>query len=367
MNAAMKVVTFEASPNIAVVKYWGKRNEKLILPTNSSISMTLDSLRTRTSVLFDAKLEKDELWLNGKQVDLENNAEAKERFKQLDVIRSKAGVKHRAHIVSINCFPTAAGFASSASGLAALACAASKAAGLTLTTKELSILARLGSGSATRSVMGGFVEWTQGKKADGSDSIAVQIAPAEHWPEMRLVSVVLDETKKKVSSRAGMKQTIATSALYKARMEYLPPIIKKMEEAIRNRNFERFAELTMQDSDNMHAVMLDTKPPIVYMNDKSHEIADAVIALNESNGNEKTIAAYTFDAGPNAHIYTTEENLPKVNDMLKNINGIKRTVVSSPGNGPIEITAPAEHLIDPITGKVRQHSFDEKTNTIIIA
>ncbi len=361
---AMKIATFAATPNIAVVKYWGKRDDNLILPTNSSSSMTLDSLKTRTTVMFDSTLKKDQLWLNGKKVDLENNSEAKERLKQLEVIRKRAGITDHCRIVSINGFPTAAGFASSASGLAALACAASKAAGLTLTQIELSILARMGSGSASRSVMGGFVEWQKGEKVDGSDSIAVQIAPPEYWPEIRLISVVLKETKKKVSSRAGMKQTIVTSPLYKARMQYIDKVTSEMENAIKTRNFEKFAELTMRDSNNMHAVMLDTWPPIKYMNDKSFEVIEAVHRLNETTG--KIIAAYTFDAGPNAHIYTTEQNVPKVLEMLKQISGVKKTVISKPGKGPIEITDEHKFLIDSKTGKVRKHTFDEARNEISI-
>ncbi len=360
-----RIATFEVTPNIAVVKYWGKRNEEKILPTNASISMTLDSLKTRTTVMFDSKLKEDELWLNGKKVDLEKNAEAKERLKQLDVIRKKAGINHRARIVSINGFPTAAGFASSASGLAALACAASKAAGLKLSTQELSILARLGSGSASRSVMGGFVEWTKGEKPDGSDSHAVQVASPQHWPEIRLVSAVLTEEKKKVSSRAGMRQTVATSALYRSRQEHhLPRVLEEMRRAIRERDFEKFAELTMRESNSLHAVMLDTWPPIKYMNDKSHEVVAAVHALNEAAG--RTVAAYTFDAGPNAHIYTLVENAPKVMVMLKKIRGVKKTVISKPGVGPRELTDSSAHLIDPRNGKVRKHCFDEKKNEITV-
>ncbi len=360
-----KVVTVEATPNIAVVKYWGKRDESLILPTNSSISMTVDSLKTRTSVMFDPSLKKDELWLNGKKVDLNKNPETRERLKQLDVIRKRAGITHRARIVSINGFPTAAGFASSASGLAALACAASKAAGLSLSPQELSILARLGSGSASRSVMGGFVEWQKGEKADGSDSHAVQLADHEHWPQMRLVSAVVNAGRKKVSSRAGMKQTLATSALYRARLDHhLPKIIPEMKRAIAARDFETFAELTMRESNSLHSVMADTWPPIHYMNDASREIVALVHELNERAG--KAVAAYTFDAGPNAHIYALVENVGKVKQMLRQVKAVKRIVVSKPGPGPVELTRIQDHLIDPRNGKVRAHSFNEKRQEIVV-
>ncbi len=358
----MKVVTFEATPNIAVVKYWGKRNTQLILPTNSSISMTLDSLKTRTSVAFDETFEKDELYLNGENVDLEKNSEAKERLKQLDAIRAKAGINKKAKIVSINCFPTAAGFASSASGLAALACAASKAAGLKLDSQELSILARLGSGSASRSVLGGFVEWMKGEKEDGSDSYAVQLADENYWKEMRVISVVVSQGAKSISSRTGMQQTLETSELFKKRLAYLPAAIDSMVEAIKEKNFELFAEITMKDSDNMHACMADTKPPIIYMNETSKKIIDVVKELNAAS----TIAAYTFDAGPNAHIYCLEPHINKVIEALEKLPQVEQIILSKAGSGPVEISDEKEHLLDPVTGEIRKHFFDKGKNKIIV-
>src|SRR3989344_2140028 len=211
-----------------------------------------------------------------------SNKETAERMQQLDVIRAKAGTKAKAKIVSYNSFPTAAGFASSAAGLAALACAASKAAGLNLDSRELSILARLGGGSACRSVLGGFVEWKRGENADGSDSCAVQIAPATHWPELRNVIAIVDAGKKKVSSREGMRQTVDTSVLFKARLAYLPKLIADMKNAVLAKDFPAFAELTMRESSNMHAVMLDTWPAITYLNEWSKEIMSSVHVLNSN-------------------------------------------------------------------------------------
>ncbi|MGC8851437.1 MAG: diphosphomevalonate decarboxylase [Candidatus Micrarchaeia archaeon] len=357
----MRISTVEATPNIAVVKYWGKRDDKIILPMEGSQSFTIDSLKTRTTVMFSDRFKEDEFWLNGNKVDL-TEKEVAERMQQLDVIRKKAGLALKAKIVSINCFPTAAGFASSASGLAALACAASKAAGLDLDSKELSILARLGSGSACRSVVGGFVEWHKGTRADGSDSYAETIYPASHWPELRLVSAVLAEGKKKVSSRAGMKQTIATSVLYPARLAYLPKLLKEMREAVGKKDFAKFAELTMRESNNMHATMLDTWPPIIYLNDLSKQVIYAVHELN-ANGMK---AAYTFDAGPNAHVYTLENHVPEVKKMLDGIEGVQKIIVSKVGEGPKYLENPKEHLIDPVTGSVREHYYDESKNKIIV-
>ncbi|MBU3897207.1 MAG: diphosphomevalonate decarboxylase [Nanoarchaeota archaeon] len=309
------IATCEATANIAVIKYWGKRDDELILPKNSSLSFTMDEqLKTRTTVMFLQDLKEDEFWLNGKKMDLKEK-EIAERMKQLDIIRKRAEINEKALIVSINCFPTAAGFASSAAGLAALAIATLKAADLNLSGSETSIFARIGSGSASRSVLGGFVEWRKGEKDDGSDSIAVQIAPASHWPELRNVIGIVDAGKKKISSRAGMKQTIATSFLYPARMQYIEKVIEEMKKAVIAKDFQKFGEITMRESSDMHAVMLDTWPPIMYLNNISREIIYAVHELNSIEG--KIIAAYTFDAGPNVHIYTTAENVARVQKMLQ--------------------------------------------------
>ncbi|MFH0922798.1 MAG: diphosphomevalonate decarboxylase [Candidatus Micrarchaeota archaeon] len=357
----MNVVTCEATANIAVVKYWGKRDEKLILPQEGSLSFTMDEqLKTRTSVLFSDKLASDELWLNNKKMDLAEKDTA-ERLQQLDIIRQKAGIQSKAKIVSVNCFPTAAGFASSAAGLAALACAASKAAGLNLTSDELSILARLGSGSACRSVLGGFVEWKRGTKADGSDCVAVQIAPASHWPELRNVIGITDPKQKKVSSRAGMKQTVATSALYPARLAYLPKLIEDMKNAVLAKDFATFGLLTMRESSNMHAVMLDTWPPIMYLNDISKQ---AVYAINDWNASKGAIdAAYTFDAGPNPHVYTTEKNAAEIRKLLTEIEGMQKTMVCKVGEGPKYLDA--GHLLDE-NGSEKKAFFDEKTKDLVV-
>lgn len=352
------ISTVEATANIAVVKYWGNRNEKLILPFEASLSFTMDDqLKTRTSVMFSDTFEEDELFLNGKKIDL-NDKEISERLQILDSIRKKAGIKSKVRIVSINCFPTAAGFASSAAGLAALACAAAKAAGLNLSTHELSILARIGSGSACRSVEGGFVEWRKGVKPDGSDSYAEQVASASHWPELTNVIAVVDAGKKKVSSRSGMKQTVATSALYKARVAYLPKVIEDVKAAVLAKDFAKFGELVMRESSNMHATMLDTWPPIMYLNDHSR---DVMYAVNEYNANGIK-AAYTFDAGPNAHVYTTDEHVEEVKKLLSGVEGVTKVMVCKVGNGPKYLSS--GHLIDE-NGNVRKHSFVEGKGIVV--
>lgn len=327
-----EVATATGTPNIALIKYWGKRDEKLILPQNSSISITLDeTLSTKTSVLFSKRLKEDSLYINEKQIDL-SDGDAKERFEVVNKMRKLARIDSKVLIVSQNSFPTASGLASSSSGVATLVYALSTALGLKLSPKELSIMARQGSGSSCRSIFGGFVVWNRGKNADGSDSYAEQIANAKHWPEIRVIIGIASEAKKKVSSRAGMKQTVANGILYKSRLGYVGNAVEKMIRAIKDKDFKSLAEITMRDSNNMHATMLDTWPPILYLNDISKGIVYKMHELNEAEG--ESIAAYTFDAGPNAFIITTEKYRPKVVKALREVDGVSDVLEAKVGEGP---------------------------------
>ena len=327
MKGLMKA-TAVANSNIAVIKYWGKRDEKLILPKNSSLSFTMDDqLQTKTTVEFDDSYDLDIVYINNEKANEKETARVTEF---LDLIRKKAGIKSRAKVISKNTFPKAAGMASSASAFAALAAAASKAAGLNLSMAEISILARQGSGSAIRSIYGGAVKWEMGKKADGSDSIAVQVAPKEHWPEIRNVIGLLTKKEKKVSSRAGMAETVKTSTLYEARLAHVHERLALAEDAIKKKDFNKLAEIIMRESNNMHAVMLDTYPPIIYLNDTAKAIMESVIEFNIKKG--ENVIAYTFDAGPNPHLYTTERYVDDAIAILK-ANGIEENIVCKVGDG----------------------------------
>ncbi len=327
------VVTAIGTPNMALIKYWGKRDEKLILPMNSSISITFDeTLATRTSVVFSGKFKQDRLYIDGKLVDLTKDDTAKERFSMVDKIRSRAGSKLKVLMVSRSNFPASSGLASSASGLATLAFAASKAIGLDLSAKELSIFARQGSGSACRGLYGGFVKWEKGVKSDGSDSYAKQLADEKHWPDLIDMVAIVSREKKKTSSRSGMRQTVASSILYKARMDYVENAVKRMEDAIAKKDFDALAEITMRDSNDMHSVMLDTFPPIMYLNDVSREIIAATHDMNEAEG--RMVGAYTFDAGPNGNIITREKDVKRVTKMLKDIDGVEEILKVKVGKGP---------------------------------
>ncbi|KAF9909032.1 diphosphomevalonate decarboxylase [Lobosporangium transversale] len=316
--------TCTAPVNIAVVKYWGKRDTSLILPTNSSLSVTLsqDQLHSKTTIRASADFTSDRLWLNGIEESIEKNKRLVACLRETRALRAQIEAKDESapklsglkiHICSENNFPTAAGLASSASGYACLVYTLSKLFELPLNASDLSIVARQGSGSACRSLFGGFVAWEMGEKEDGSDSRAVQVAPETHWPDLQALICVVSDEKKGTSSTEGMQLTVKTSALLQHRIKNVVP--KRMEEmiaAIHNKDFPRFAELTMQDSNQFHAVCLDTYPPIFYMND----ISRAIIRIISEYNKDGIKAAYTFDAGPNAVIYAPQQNMREIYAIL---------------------------------------------------
>jgi len=339
-----KITTVIGTPNIALIKYWGKRDEHLNLPTNSSLSITLDErLSTLTSVLFSERIRKDTLYLNGQQQDLiPENGKMGSIMEVIGKMRSLSAVKLPILIVSKNSFPTSSGLASSASGAATLVTAISHSLGLGLSQRELSVFARQISGSGSRSLMGGFVKWNKGSADDGSDSYAEQVAPESHWPDVIDMVGVVTESKKLVSSSEGHKRTIDTSKLYKMRPQLAEESLTRLVEAIGQRDFETLAEITMRDSNNMHATMLDTYPPIMYPNDASREIVHAIHKLNDSEG--RCIAGYTFDAGANAHIITLAKNAGKVREAIGPIVG-DNIIEAGQGSGP-RILGDQDSLID---------------------
>lgn len=212
---------------------------------------------------------------------------------------------YKVHVASVNNFPTAAGLASSAAGYACLAYTLARVYGV---EGDLSEVARRGSGSACRSLYGGFVEWQMGEQADGKDSIARQIAPEWHWPQLRVLILVVSAEKKQTGSTVGMQTSVETSTLLKFRAESIvPERMKEMTRCIQEQDFQGFAQLTMKDSNQFHATCLDTFPPISYLNDTSRRIIQLVHRFNTHHGQTKV--AYTFDAGPNAVIFTLEDTV----------------------------------------------------------
>ena len=280
--------TFSSPTNIAVIKYWGKRDGKLILPINSSVSITIDQadLCTTTTVTASASYKCDRLWLNGEEEDVKSNKRVQQVLKEVraragDLVDPKTGdvlvrasqwASMKVHVVSKNNFPTAAGLASSAAGYAALAFSLAKVHGVDADLDELSKLARMGSGSACRSLHGGFVAWDMGSAADGSDSMARQVGAASHWPDLQVLILVVSDSKKTVSSTAGMQTSCDTSPLLAHRAATIvPDRMKGMEAAYQARDFPAFAKLAMQDSNQFHATCLDTYPPIFYLTDVSRQ------------------------------------------------------------------------------------------------
>lgn len=224
--------------------------------------------------------------------------------------------------MSENNFPTAAGLASSASGFAALTYALATLFNLEgpFSTSELTRVARQGSGSACRSLMGGFVAWQMGSEPDGSDSLAVSVAEREHWPTLQALICVVSDAKKGTPSTAGMQRTVATSPFLKARIEtVVPERMREMRAAIQARDFDAFAALTMAESNNFHASCLDTQPPIFYLNDTSRAIIQLIEELNRASlaAGGKRLAGYTYDAGPNAVLYHEKEHAPLVLQLIR--------------------------------------------------
>ncbi|MEM7819582.1 MAG: diphosphomevalonate decarboxylase [Candidatus Aenigmatarchaeota archaeon] len=313
-----------ANANIALVKYWGKRNKELILPYNGSISMTVDGLSTITTVEFSDQYEKDIIIIN----DEELKKDEKDIIGHIERIRKMAGITQKAKVVSESNFPVAAGLASSASGLAALTLAAAKAAGLNLNKKQLSILARQGSGSACRSIFGGFVEWKKGKKEDGSDSFAKQIAGKNYWPEFRMITTIVTEAKKKVGSRAGMAQTVDTCPFYKSWVKTANQDLKIIRKGIKKRDFTTVGSQSEYNCLKMHATMITTKPPIIYWIPTTMEIIQSVLAWRE----EGLESYFTIDAGPNVKVMCLEKDENEINKRLQELNGVIKTIICKPGD-----------------------------------
>ncbi|KAI3633242.1 hypothetical protein MIR68_008780 [Amoeboaphelidium protococcarum] len=342
--------TFIAPVNIAVVKYWGKRDTELILPTNSSLSLTLDTddLHSKTTVRVyspqgGSQQSSDssddvEFWLNGVKEPLSTRMikivsqlrlqRAQLEQEQMDTTTTTTASKclplsqWPLRIVSENNFPTAAGLASSASGLACFVVTLASVYGLNDLSDEsltqLSRLARQGSGSACRSLFGGYVKWEMGAADSGHDSVAVQVASKQHWPEMRAFILVVNDAKKDVSSTAGMQQTVQTSPLFQHRVrEVVSGRMEQMERAIFAKDFATFAHLTMQDSNSFHAVCMDTYPPIFYLNDTSKQVIAWVHKFNQAAG--RMVLAYTFDAGPNAVLYFLDQDYDLVLSALSTL------------------------------------------------
>ena len=315
----------QAQPNIALVKYWGKRDSTLNLPASGSLSITLDALWTRTHVVFDPALARDELLLDGVQ----SPAVLARASGCLDLLRARAGSTVHARVETYNNFPTGAGLASSASGFAALVLAGSTALGLTLDQRELSILARRGSGSAARSIFGGFVGMAAGSRDDGEDAFASPLLPAAQWPLCVVVAITSTRTKS-VGSTAGMERSRRTSPFHAAWLAGADADLVSARHAIAQRDFAELAEVSEHSCMKMHAVMLASRPALVYWNGATVECLNAVRALREHDG---LPVFFTIDAGPQVKAVCLPSAASQVAAALGAVPGVERVLTSELGAG----------------------------------
>ena len=321
-----------AHPNIALIKYWGNRDEALRLPQNGSISMTLGGLHTVTRVRFGDDLAADRLILQG-QAD---GGPALERVsRHLDRVRELAGLTARAEVDSASDFPMGAGLASSASAFAALSVAAAQAAGLGLSATDLSRLARRGSGSACRSIFGGFVEWFAG--LDDRTSFAAPLASAEHWPLIDLVAVV--STTQKPTGSAEGHRLAKTSPLQEARLSRAEVRLAACRAAVAQRDFAALAAVVEEDSDLMHAVMETSTPPLKYRMPVSLVLMEAIRKWRSAG----IMACYTLDAGPNVHCLCPPHQAEEIRNRLKAVPGVIQ-VISAGAGGAARLLAENDPL-----------------------
>ena len=305
-----------AHPNIAVVKYWGKRNIDLNLPATPSISVTLDAFHTRTTVKWGA--QQDQLFVND-QPQLGAPLLRVSRFlDRIDPDRPPCTV------TSTNNFPTAAGLASSASAFAALTLAATKAAGQKQTMTELSVLARQGSGSACRSLWGGWVEWSMGQAEDGHDSHGHPLAPQDHW-DIRVVVAMVASGPKPIGSTAGMIHTEETSPLYAGWTASAEGDVTAARAAILRRDLAALGQIMEHSTLKMHATMLSAKPSVRYMTPETLSVLSTVEALRKNGVG----AWYTMDAGPNVKVLCEAADANVVAKALQSL--VPRVVILGVG------------------------------------
>jgi diphosphomevalonate decarboxylase len=313
-----------AGANFALVKYWGKADERLNVPAVGSISITLDALYTETQVELVPGLATDELVLDGKRRD----ADVAKISACVDLLRRAAGVETRVRVTSRNNFPTGAGLASSASGFAALVRAAEAAFGLELTPRERSIIARQGSGSAARSIFGGFVEMRAGSLPDGSDSFAEPLLDAGEWP-LEVVIAVTSTAEKAVGSRSGMTRSAGSSLYYPAWVAGQPADLEAARAAIRARDFAALADVAEHNCLKMHAAALAARPPLVYWNGATVECLHAVRALRARG----VPVLFTIDAGPQLKAVCAPGARAAVERALREVAGVVDVLTSALGPG----------------------------------
>lgn len=309
-----------APSNIAFIKYWGKKDEELRLPANGSISVNLSNLLTTTTVEFNKSLKTDDITINGKR----DAKKANRVMKHLERIRAVARIPTKARVVSQNNFPTAGGLASSASGFAALTIAGTKAAGLSLKEKELSILARQGSGSACRSVPDGFVEWLDGDT--DKTSFAISLYPPSYW-DIAIVVVLAGNEEKSVLTSEGMR-FVKSNPFYPVRLSNMGRKIKELKQYMKKRDFERFGMLVESEALELHAMALTSAPPIIYW----QPLTMRVMKLVQGIRSRYFPVYFTIDSGPHVCIVCEKKNQNLLIQKLRQQN-IQDIIINKPSLG----------------------------------
>lgn len=313
--------TATAPSNIAFIKYWGKKDEDKKIPENNSISMNLSDLTTTTTVEFDQQYKEDSVIIND-EIDERQSIRV---IKHLDLIRKKTGLKLKAKIVSVNNFPDGTGLSSSASGFAALTLAATKAAGLNLNEKELSILARQGSGSASRSIPDGFVEWNKGYSSESSYSRSIY--QKDYWDLIDVVAIVSQE-KKDVSSTDGQK-AVKSSPFFQTRLNKIDEKIKQFKITLETKNFTEFGKIIEEEALELHAIMITSTPSLIYWQSETIKLMKLVKEWR-SNGLE---SYFTLNTGQDIHLIVEGKNKEKLLSKLNDIKEVKEIIINHPSNG----------------------------------
>ncbi len=328
----MNKVTAQASSDVALVKYWGKKDEVLRLPENGSVSLILEGLDTITTIEFYTDGTPSEVRING-EVDED---EAKRVFKHIDRIKKLAEEKHvlsstdaqklTVRVASKNTFPKRTGLSSSGSGFAALTFAAVHALGLSLTERELSILARQGSGTACRCMCSGIVEWKDGDTSETSYSESLY--PPEYW-DIRDVVAVVDTGKKRVSSTEG-HQSAQSSQFFKARQEHIQQKISDLKTALAAKDFRALGELVEAEALEFHSILLTSQPALIAWYPGTVEVMLAVQDLRARG----VLAYFTINTGFNIHVLTLPEHEAEDRATLENLSLVQKTLTAQIGSGP---------------------------------
>lgn len=334
----MQKITVKASSDIALVKYWGKKDAVLRLPENGSLSIILDGLDTITTVEFNESYSEDEIYIQDEKI-VNSSREARRVIKHLDRIRllaqesQKDGRHWFAKVVSKNTFARGTGLSSSASGMAALTCAATKALGLNLSERELSILSRQASGSSCRCVCGGFVEWIDGNSSETSYSQT--IFPANHW-DIRDIVAVVDEGKKKISSTKG-HTSAQTSPFFAIRKERINAKINQVKKAITDKSFSELGKIVESEALEFHSILLTSNEPIILWYPGTLQIMLEVQKMRE----EGIECYFTMNTGFNVHVLTLPEFQEVVQSRIAKLPLVVKTLLAKVGDKPRETT---EHL-----------------------